>query len=76
MVLKRPSRFQAKTNSPEEQNCYFNIRNTDKMFSVFVSKRIRNSDSLQTLFIFKPNELSEGQKIQMNPLRLLQSEKI
>ena len=50
-----PGKFRTPADNGEEQTCYFNRNKSDKHFTSFVAKRIRNSSQTIIFSIFKVN---------------------
>ena len=42
-------RFRTKGENPDEQVCYFNAQNDNQLFNVFVSKRINEKNSTDSI---------------------------
>ena len=39
-----PGRFRKKQDNLVQQTCYFNVKNTNQLFNVFISKRAKNNE--------------------------------
>ena len=65
-------KYRTKADNLEEQTCYFNLKNKDKLLNALPSKRIRNSEAPNDKkFIFKLNELDTGSEILTRGLMLV-----
>lgn len=65
-------KYRTKADNLEEQACYFNLKNKDKLLNALPSKRIRNSEAPNNKkFIFKLNELDTGSEILTRGLMLV-----
>ena len=40
-----PGKYRTKADNLKKQTCYFSVTNNDKLFKVFLSKRIKNSEA-------------------------------